>query len=236
MAQTPRGASVPPEPRIVFEDTHLLVVSKPAGLLSQGESTGDRNLVDWCRDHFGRNYLGLVHRLDRNTSGLMVVAKRSKSADRLTESLKDGSLVRTYRAILEGTLQSAAEWRHWLRKDEAKNVSSVVRAGTEGAKEAVLHVEPVEALPGPPPLTLAEFRLETGRSHQIRAQAAAAGHPLAGDSKYGAKAGICDRPALHSSRIEFPHPMTKETLRFEDPLPEDLERVLQRARRTQPLR
>jgi 23S rRNA pseudouridine1911/1915/1917 synthase len=214
------------QPKILFEDTHLIVVSKPAGLLSQGEITGDANLVDWCRGHFGRNYVGMVHRLDRFTSGLMVVAKRSKAAERLTKALQDGELVRIYRALLEGELKSKAEWRHWLKKDPATNTSSVVRPGASGAKEAVLHVEPISAhsAKGGLRLTLAEFRLETGRSHQIRAQAAAMGHPLLGDSKYGAKYATLGlaRPALHSTRMEFPHPMTKEILRFEEPLPADL--------------
>ncbi len=219
------------QPRILFEDTHLLVISKPAGLLSQGEKSGEANLVDWCREYFGRNYVGLVHRLDRFTSGLMVVAKRSKAAERLTDALQKGELVRIYHAILEGELKEPAEWRHWLKKDPATNTSAVVRAGTSGAKEATLHVRPLgirkTAGDSPAPsrlLTLAEFRLETGRSHQIRVQASAMGLPLLGDSKYGARfreLGL-DRPALHSARMEFPHPMTKEILRFTDELPSDL--------------
>ena len=120
-------------PRILLEDTHLAVLSKPAGLLSQGESTGDFNLVDWCRDYFGRNYVGLVHRLDRNTSGLMVVAKRSKSAERLTEALKKGQLVRIYQALLHGDLREPAEWVHFLKKNESTNVVSVVRGDSPDA-------------------------------------------------------------------------------------------------------
>jgi 23S rRNA pseudouridine1911/1915/1917 synthase len=215
-------------PRILFEDTHLVVLSKPAGLLSQGESSGDPNLVDWCRAYFGRNYVGLVHRLDRNTSGLMVVAKRTKAADRLTQALREGTLVRVYRALVERRIRETAEWRHWLRKDERTNVSSVVRPGTPGAKEAALRVVPIETrVLGGQEITLAEFHLETGRSHQIRVQSAAAGHPLLGDTKYGARSGTIPfpRPALHSFRMEFPHPMTKEALRFDDALPADFRAV-----------
>lgn len=217
------------QPKILFEDNHLIVVAKPAGLLSQGEITGEANLVDWCRGHFGRNYVGLVHRLDRFTSGLMVVAKRSKAAERLTKALQDGELVRVYRAILEGELKGEVEWRHHLKKNESTNTSAVVKPGTAGAKEAVLHVKPVSGkTSGGFRLTLAEFRLETGRSHQIRVQAAAMGFPLLGDSKYGAKFDSLklSRPALHSASMEFPHPMTKEILRFEEPLPEDLARII----------
>src|SRR6185312_17156504 len=83
-------------PKILFEDQHLIVLSKPAGLLSQGEKTGDENLVDWLRTYLGRPYVGLVHRLDRNTSGIMVVAKRTKSAQRLTDALQKGDLHRSY--------------------------------------------------------------------------------------------------------------------------------------------
>lgn len=218
------------QPKILFEDTHLIVVAKPAGLLSQGEKTGEANLVDWCRGHFGRNYVGLVHRLDRFTSGLMVVAKRSKAAERLTQALQDGELLRVYHAILEGRLEGAAEWRHFLKKDPATNTSSVVRSGVSGAKEAVLHATPLRNLTvSGEALTLAEFQLETGRSHQIRAQAGAMGHPLLGDEKYGARLELgLSRPALHSARMEFPHPMTKEILRFEEALPADLAGILHR--------
>jgi len=219
------------QPKILFEDTHIIVVAKPAGLLSQGEKTGEVNLVDWCREHFGRNYVGLVHRLDRFTSGLMVVAKRSKAAERLTDALQKGELVRVYHAILEGSLTGTKEWRHFLKKDAATNTSSVVRAGASGAKEAVLHATSLRTFTvSGETLTLVEFKLETGRSHQIRAQASAMGHPLLGDGKYGAKLARLGltRPALHSARMEFPHPMTKEVLRFEEPLPDDLARLVPR--------
>lgn len=210
-------------PRILFEDTHLVVLSKPAGLLSQGEVTGEPNLVDWCREYFGRNYVGLVHRLDRNTSGLMVVAKRSKSAERLTEALKKGDLIRVYQALIHGELSAAAEWIHHLRKNETTNTVTVVRADSSGAKEARLRVTPIRNYRD---MTLAEFCLETGRSHQIRVQASASGHPLVGDSKYGAPHSGFTRPALHSSLIRFPHPMTKEPLEFNEGLPTDITEFL----------
>lgn len=223
------------KPKILFEDTHLVVLSKPAGLLSQGESTGDANLVDWCREYFGRNYVGLVHRLDRNTSGLMVVAKRSKSAERLTEALKRGELIRIYHALLHGKLSAPAEWVHYLRKNETTNTVSVVRADASGAKEARLKVIPLVQYRDPSPLdssasfvTLAEFHLDTGRSHQIRVQSSASGHPLVGDSKYGAPRSNLARPALHSAIIRFPHPMTKEPLEFTDPLPDYLAQFIKK--------
>ena len=201
-----------------------MVLSKPAGLLSQGESTGDFNLVDWCREYFGRNYVGLVHRLDRNTSGLMVVAKRSKSAERLTEALKKGQLVRIYQALLHGNLSAPQEWIHFLKKNEATNTVTVVRGDSPGSKEARLKVKPLKHYRSA--FTLAEFELDTGRSHQIRVQASASNFPLAGDSKYGAPKSALTRPALHSARIRFPHPMTKEMIELTDELPADLTKFI----------
>ncbi|MBS1986075.1 MAG: RluA family pseudouridine synthase [Bdellovibrionales bacterium] len=216
------------DPRIIFEDTHLVVLSKPAGLLSQGEATGDENLVDWLRAYFGRNYVGLVHRLDRNTSGIMVVAKRSKSAERLTRALQEGKLHRSYLAWVQGDLRTPQRWQHKLVKDEQRNVVRVVTSAHPEAKEAVLRAEPVEWTTHQGiPLTLLRLVLETGRSHQIRVQAAHEGFPLVGDVKYGTgklKPVLLQwgRPALHSSEIAFPHPMTHEEMRFTDPLPRDM--------------
>lgn len=217
------------DPRIVFEDQHLIVLVKPSGLLSQGEHTGDPNLVDWCRKHFGRNYVGLVHRLDRNTSGLMVVAKRSKAAERLTENLQSGRLVRRYLAWLHGELHGGRSLEHWLMKDERTNEVRVFASSSEAdaqAKRAALRMKAIRhgAYRGAV-VTLCEFELETGRSHQIRAQSALIGHPVVGDPKYGsteyARAPF-PRLALHSHHLAFPHPMTKEEMKFDDSLPDDL--------------
>ena len=210
----------------IFEDQHLAVLSKPAGLLSQGEITGDENLVDLLRVHFGRNYVGLVHRLDRNTSGIMVVAKRTKSAQRLTDALQSGRMKRTYLAWVEGELRGEVVWRHHLLKDEKKNLVRVHPSGSE----AVLRARPIRAGKWKTlKVTLIELELETGRSHQIRVQAAHEGYPLLGDVKYGSGTEASrsfGRPALHSHRLSFPHPMPKEgqeeVLHFEAPLPEDM--------------
>ena len=215
-------------PQILYEDPNLIVLSKPAGLLSQGEHTGDENLVDWLRVYLGRPYVGLVHRLDRNTSGLMVVAKRTKAAQRLTSALQEGKILRTYLAWLIGTLPRPARWVHQLKKFEKTNLVKVV---SSGGKQAVLSVNPVaKAIWKGTPLTLAEFKLETGRSHQIRVQAAYEGFPLLGDIKYGitrgalnsGSAGSFHRVALHSFHLEFPHPISNVVLKFDDPLPDDL--------------
>lgn len=228
--------NTPPNiPKIIFEDPHLMVISKPAGLLSQGEHTGDENLVDWARAHVGRNYVGLIHRLDRNTSGIMILAKRTKAAQRLTDQLQNGKLNRIYRAWLIGTLSTTeVRWQHFLLKDEKTNTVRVIPSShpmsSQGkAKSASLKVKALQkASYQGQPLTLAEFTLETGRSHQIRAQAQAEGFPLLGDTKYGTRqnhAPHFPRPALHSYQIFFEHPMSHEPQTFVDDLPEDMRSI-----------
>ncbi|MBP9865894.1 MAG: RluA family pseudouridine synthase [Candidatus Omnitrophica bacterium] len=211
---------------IIFEDAHLAVVSKPAGLLSQGEIKGDPNLVEELRGYFGRYYVGLVHRLDRNTSGLMVVAKRSKAAARLTAALQSGELQRIYQAWLCGHLAQAQQWHHWLFKDEAANRTRAFKNKTGSAKEALLRVTPLRTVRREgQDYTLAQFTLETGRSHQIRVQSAFEGYPLAGDKKYGPRPegrAVISRPALHSAHLSFPHPMSAEKMTFDLALPEDM--------------
>jgi 23S rRNA pseudouridine1911/1915/1917 synthase len=227
--------------KILFEDPHLLVLSKPAGLLSQGEHTGQDNLVDELRKYWGRPYVGLIHRLDRNTSGLMVVAKRTKAANRLTAELQKGSLKRSYRAwvwtsdpqnplplsLPEGTL-----WKDLVLKNESTNQVRVVgltSPGASNAKTAILKVSLVSSgMWKTHPVHLFEYNLETGRSHQIRVQSTHHGFPLVGDPKYGDNSDVAspkawiDRVALHSYKMEFPHPMSKEILRYEEPLPKDM--------------
>lgn len=209
-------------PGILYEDSHLIVLSKPAGLLSQGEHRGEPNLVDWLRGYLGRNYVGLIHRLDRNTSGVMVVAKRTKSAQRLTRSLQEGKIHRSYLAWLIGTVPAPVQWTHQLLKDSSTNTVRVVKSG---GKIASLTATPLQCKNWKQiGITLAEFRLETGRSHQIRVQAAHEGFPLLGDTKYATRSGAphFTRVALHSHRLEFPHPMSEEIMKFIDPLPKDL--------------
>jgi 23S rRNA pseudouridine1911/1915/1917 synthase len=209
--------------RILFEDQHVLVLSKSPNVLSQSDSSGEPSLVDLLRNHFGRNYVGLIHRLDRNTSGLMVVAKRSKSAERLSLQLTSGELDRRYHAILFGAFPDLSEqrWEHHLLKNSQNNEVRVVAPETPGSKPAILHARPVRTFSHPitaDPVTLTEFRLETGRSHQIRAQSLASGHPLLGDQKYGTVKSmpLFPRPALHSFRLQFNHPMSKERMTFEE--------------------
>jgi 23S rRNA pseudouridine1911/1915/1917 synthase len=221
LAQTPY--------RILFEDPNLIVLSKASGLLSQADHSGEASLVDLLRTYFGRNYVGLIHRLDRNTSGLMIVAKRSKSAERLTLQLQKGELIRTYHAILYGELksQTPVRWEHWLLKNESTNEVKVVKPHTSSAKHAALTVTPLYHFLHPhsgDPLTLAKFELETGRGHQIRAQALAMGHPLIGDTKYGNAKSLTlfSRPALHSCELSFFHPISREKMTFTERYSSDM--------------
>lgn len=219
------------QPSILFEDAHVLVLSKPAGLLSQGTGKDEPNVVDWLRRYLDRHYVGLIHRLDRNVSGLMVVAKRSKAARRLVQALQEGRIFRIYNAWLIGRLGSQKRWSHRLLKDSKTNKVCVVSAKNRAGKEAVLSVRPLgygmlEDLE----LTLAEFQLETGRSHQIRVQSAHEGFPLLGDPKYSKsrqlfKTPRISRPALHAASLTFPHPISGEEMHFKDKLPHDMQKI-----------
>ena len=213
-------------PPIIFEDQHVIVIDKPAGLLSQGEHRGDPNVVDWLRILLNRPFVGLVHRLDRNTSGIMVIAKRSKSAQRLTDALQEGQMRRSYLAWIYGRLEREVRWSHRLFKDTTKNIVRVVSHAHPQGKDAALTVRPdAYGVWSGSLLTLAHFELETGRSHQIRVQAAHEGYGILGDLKYGGtQSGIQEfsRPALHSFELSFPHPISGEVMTFQAPLPKDM--------------
>jgi 23S rRNA pseudouridine1911/1915/1917 synthase len=220
--------------KIIYEDQHIIVIDKMSGLLSQGESSGSVNLVDLLRTYFQRHYVGLIHRLDRNTSGLMVVAKRTKSAQRLTDALQKNQIQRDYLAWLEGDFYQTLKiqpitteiyhWEDWLVRDEVTLKSSLASQNSPSssqdlAQKAILNIKCLKVIDiKQKRLSLAHFELETGRSHQIRVQCASRGLPLLGDFKYGAKLKF-PRLALHSYQIKFPHPMTHEIMSFKTELP-----------------
>jgi len=205
------------KPLIVDEDNHILVVVKPANLPAQADASGDPDLLSILKEHIrqrdkkpGNVYLGLVHRLDRPTSGLMVFAKTSKAAARLARALQEDRMTKEYLAVLRGIAPGAADggwtrWTDWLVKDGASNTVRVADKGTAGAKEAILTLQCVAVSGG---LSLVRVRLETGRSHQIRVQAASRGLPLWGDMRYDEahnRAGM--QLALCACRLVFPHPV-----------------------------
>jgi len=201
---------------ILFEDNHLLVINKPPGVLVQGDRTGDDSLLTYVEQYIvdtykkpGRAFVGLPHRLDRPTSGIVILCKTSKSLSRMSEIFRKGSIKKTYWALASGVVESDGEsLEHFVFKDQEKNRSRVVKKLTGNAKLAKLSFTIVQRLQK---YSLAEVSLETGRHHQIRVQFAAIGHPLKGDVKYGARRGNKDGSiGLHARSVSFIHPVTKE--------------------------
>lgn len=210
---------------VLFEDNHLLVAVKPANMLSQADDTGDMDLLTWLKEDLKRRhakpgnvFLGLVHRLDRPVGGVMVFAKTSKAASRLSDQVRTRLMRKTYRAVVRGNPGEGGELRHFLLKDGRTNTVRVAEPGTPGAKEAVLRYRTVA---GGRTCSLVEIDLLTGRPHQIRVQLAAAGAPLYGDQKYGPAAD--GRPgeaiALWAVALRFEHPTRKEAMTFESAPP-----------------
>lgn len=189
-------------------------------MLSQGGDGGSAtNVVDWLRERWGRPFVGLVHRLDRNTSGLMVVAQRTKAARRLTESLQQGDIRRSYLGGVMGRIAQPGTWKHSLKKD---SITNTVRVHPSGSPAALSFRPLGSSEHHGQPITWVEFTLETGRSHQIRVQASHEGFPLLGDQKYGG--APFERMALHSWKLEFPYPVQESrTLFFTDAPPQEFD-------------
>jgi 23S rRNA pseudouridine1911/1915/1917 synthase len=214
------------QPDVVYEDNHLLVVNKPAGMLAQGDRTGDPTLLDVCKDYIAKKYqkpgkvfLGLVHRLDRPVGGVVVLARTSKALRRLNTLFKNREVQKMYRAITDKKPdRDAGTLIHWIAKDGHKNKVHVYRKPKEGALECELHYTLRIHRNG---LYLIEVLPVTGRPHQIRAQLAAIGCPILGDVKYGSAAPISDgNIALYACSLTLMHPVKKEKLLFEAPLPD----------------
>jgi 23S rRNA pseudouridine1911/1915/1917 synthase len=178
------------EIKIIYEDNHLLVVEKPPNMLTQSDSTGDADLLSVLKEDLklrynkpGEAYLGLVHRLDRPVGGVMVFAKTSKAASRLSEQIRNRTFKKNYYAVVHGMPEkSFGTYEDYLYKDEETNTVSVVTEESGKGKIARLDYEVLENWEG---MSLVKINLHTGRSHQIRVQFANAGQPLFGDRKYG---------------------------------------------------
>jgi 23S rRNA pseudouridine1911/1915/1917 synthase len=216
-------------PRLVFSDEWLAVVDKPAGLVVHA-APGHRGptLVDALGEILGGGEdsirPGIVHRLDKDTSGLMIVARTDEAHRRLSEMIRRRQVERRYLALVEGRPRSRSGTIDApLGRDHRAPERRAV--GGRGSREARTHFEVVETFPAD---TLVEARLETGRTHQIRAHFAAIGHPVCGDPRYGTpgRHGL-ERQFLHSARLDFAHPIGGEELSFASELPEDLARALQ---------
>jgi 23S rRNA pseudouridine1911/1915/1917 synthase len=207
---------------VLFCDNHLLVACKPAGLLTQPDSSGDANLEafvkDWVKHEYrkeGNVFLHCIHRLDRPVSGLVLFARTSKALSRLNEQSRGLEIQRFYVAEVEGILpDKLGQLDHYLIHGDHRAI--VGSAETEGAKHARLKYEVLHYMPHS---TLVHVELETGRYHQIRAQFGAIGHPIVGDKKYGAKSGDGKTIRLHAAKLALEHPVTKEVLTFESPPP-----------------
>lgn len=218
---------------VIYEDNHLLVVNKPAGVLSQGDRTGDLDLLTmgkaWVKDRYnkpGAVFLGLVHRLDRPASGVMLFARTSKAASRLAAQFKERSVQKVYLALVEGRTPGAGAWEDYLLKgDLAKSREDVrvVASGTAGAKEARLEMKTLHRFAASgnlPECSLIEIKLETGRTHQIRVQCSTRGFPLIGDFRYGSRTELDGKNlALHAARLELMHPTKKEQMSWSSPVP-----------------
>ena len=211
---------------VIYEDNHILVVNKTAGLLVQGDRTGDKSLVDIAKLYIKNKYqkpgdvfLGLVHRLDRPTSGVIVLARTSKALTRLNKQFKDRVPKKIYRAIVSGTPKSSARLEHYLKKNSSQNKSFHYNEITPNTKHAILHYRHVESLKS---YHVLEVELETGRHHQIRVQLAAVGLHIKGDLKYGSKRTNPNGSIhLHARSLVFVHPTKKEEMKFVASYPND---------------
>lgn len=210
--------------QILHEDNHILAVLKPAGLLTQGDKTGDATALDAAKEYIrstshrpGNVFLGLVHRIDRPVSGVLVFARTSKAASRLARSFHDRKVEKTYLAIVIGSMEEKeGELEGFVERTHLR--SRLAAAPSGRAKEAILSYRVLAEIDG---LSLVEASPRTGRHHQIRLQLSAAGYPIVGDLKYRAPRPLPDHSiALHAARLSFPHPVRDEILTISAPPPE----------------
>ena len=224
--------------QVIYEDNHVIIVAKQSGEIVQGDKTGDRPLSETVKDYIKQKYqkpgavfLGVVHRLDRPVSGLVVFARTSKALSRLNDMFRLGQVHKTYWAIVATPSQGRCdggravmdgEWHeleHWLVRNEQQNKSYAYDHEVPRSKHAVLRYRSIGRSER---YTLLEVQLLTGRHHQIRCQLAAMGCPIRGDLKYGARRSNPDGSiSLLSRRVEFVHPVSKELIAAESPLPDD---------------
>lgn len=209
---------------VLYEDNHLLAVVKPAGLATMGVKEGTPSLLNIARQYIkdryqkpGNVYLGAMSRLDVPVSGIVLFARTSKAAARLTEQFRTRSVEKTYWALVEGRVEPAVgAFVDWLAEDERHKRMHVVGPQLPGAREARLTWTRLAILAS---LSHVEVQLETGRKHQIRLQFAHHGHPILGDRKYGARGKFPDGIALHARRLIVEHPVRAERLEFDAPPP-----------------
>ena len=217
-----------PIDRIIFIDNHLIAVTKPAGLLTQPDRNTDESLIDqtrqWIKEKYNKPnniFLGLVHRLDRNVSGVVLFARTSKAASRLSKQFREGTPKKHYRAIVLGKLKEEhTTLVHYLRKEKSLRATVFPRE-TSTAKRSELSYEVINSIENK---SLLEVSLSTGRFHQIRAQMAFIGHPIIGDVKYGAPEPLPNQEiALYAHKLVFSHPVSNEEITLTAPEPKTWE-------------
>ena len=204
---------------ILFEDNHLLVVEKPINIPVQEDKSKDKDLLNILKEYIkikynkpGNVYLGLVHRLDRPVGGIMVFAKTSKCASRLSDQIRLNKFNKIYTAVVMNKIEESGRLENYLLKDNDKNIVKVDKNGK-------LSILEFTRLAYKDNMSLIKIKLYTGRSHQIRVQLSYKGNPLFGDQKYNKNSKVHQQLALFASRLEFYHPISNELLIFELPLP-----------------
>ncbi|TQD39170.1 RluA family pseudouridine synthase [Haloflavibacter putidus] len=213
--------------QVIYEDNHLIVINKRAGDLVQGDKTGDAPLSEIVKAYLkekhnkpGNVYLGVVHRLDRPTSGVVLFAKTSKALPRLNKLFADKKNKKTYWAMVQNTPNPEnGTLVHYLKRNQKQNKSYSHKNEVPNSKKGVLHYKTLKKLDR---YTLLEIDLETGRHHQIRSQLSAIGSPIKGDLKYGFNRSNPDgRIHLHARSLSLVHPVKKEKMTFTTPVPDD---------------
>lgn len=212
---------------ILHEDNHIIVVLKPQNVPSCEDESKDKDMLTIIKEYIkttynkqGNVYLGLVHRLDRPTGGIMVFAKSSKAAARLSEQLQNGDFEKRYFAVVMGApKEEKATLTHYMKKNTVNNMVYVCPPTVQGAKFAELEYSVAESHDG---LSLVDVRLHTGRSHQIRVQMSAIGNPLYGDMRYGGEKAKKGHLALWAYYLSFTHPVSKERMVFRVQPPKDV--------------
>lgn len=212
---------------ILFEDNHLIIINKKVGDIVQGDKSKDMPLNEIVKAYIGDKYnkpgkvfLGVIHRLDRPTSGIVMFAKTSKALERMNKMLREKTIQKTYWSLVEGqVLNPSGTLIHFLKKNPKNNKSTAFKKENKDTKKAILHYNTLVSLDN---YTLLEINLETGRHHQIRCQLSVTGYPIKGDLKYGSKRSNKDGGIyLHAKKIEFSHPVKKEQIIVEAPVPND---------------
>ncbi|MFN0728107.1 RluA family pseudouridine synthase [Polaribacter gochangensis] len=213
--------------QVLYEDNHIVIVNKRAGDISQGDKTGDKPLSDVVKAYIKKKYnkpgdvfLGVVHRLDRPTSGIIIFARTSKALERLNKMLRDKTIKKTYWAVVKNQPTKEQDTLiNFLKKNPKNNKSTAYSKEIGGSKKAILHYKTIKKLDN---YSLLEIDLETGRHHQIRCQLATIGSPIKGDLKYGFNRSNKDGSIhLHARKINFIHPVSKEEISVIAPLSKD---------------